>query len=215
MFSGCYVELLADPALLQSFPQDEWTSIHELSYLDTLHFQVVSEGLFSWLISLHLWGQAKVDFITNSGRKAMGDEVIPMTVLVTDGVDEGSLGMATIFSQSDQAKVEPSAVLLILLQWESSELGIVLMKIFTNSPYFQQGSFGLPFLDIAILPKVLHPSDLHFPSYVCATYSSTPPPKSFCPKSKSETGLESSPSPKKHCGRTLLVTTVCPPRCYS
>ena len=46
-------------------------SIHGLPYLGALHFCVVSEGLFTWLISLELWGEAKVDFVISSGRKAM------------------------------------------------------------------------------------------------------------------------------------------------
>ena len=51
MISGCYDELLADSILLQSFPEDKWTSIHELPYLCALCFYVVSEGLFAWLTS--------------------------------------------------------------------------------------------------------------------------------------------------------------------
>ena len=153
MISGCYDELLADPALLQSFPQDEWTSIHQLPHLGALCFWMVSEGLFSQVISPELWGQAGVNIITNSGRRALSEEVIAMTVLVTEGVDEGSLGMVTIFCHSDQARVEPSTMLLTLLQYESPEPGIVLMKIFTYSPYFPWGSCGLPFLDLATLPE--------------------------------------------------------------
>ena len=39
-----------------------------------------------------------------------------MAILVTDGVDEGSLRLATIFCQSDHVKVEPLAMLSTLLQ---------------------------------------------------------------------------------------------------
>ena len=127
--------------------------IHELPYHGVLHFHVVSEGLFAWLISPELWGQARVNFVTNSGRKAMSKEVVPMAILVTDAVDEGSLGMVTIFCHSDQAKVEPSPAFSTLSQWDSPEPGIVMMKIFTNSPYYPWGSFGLPFLDVATLPE--------------------------------------------------------------
>ena len=118
MISGCYDELLADPTLLQSCPEDGWMSIHELPYLGALHFCVVSEGLFAWLISPELWGQTVVNLITNSGRKAMSKEVIPMPILVTNGVDEESLGMVTIFCHSDQVKVEPLATHSTLLQWD-------------------------------------------------------------------------------------------------
>ena len=44
--------------------------------------------------------------------------------------------MVTIFCCSDQVKVEPLATLSALLQQDSPELGIVVMKIFTNLPYF-------------------------------------------------------------------------------
>ena len=100
----CYNEFLVDPALLQSFPEDEWMSIHGLTYLGTLHFCVVLEELFTQLISPDLWGQVRADFINNFSRKAMSEEVVPMAILVTDGVDEGSLEMVTIFCHSDQAK---------------------------------------------------------------------------------------------------------------
>ena len=46
----------------------------------------------------------------------MSKEIIPMVILVTDRVDEGSLGMVTIFCCSDKVKVEPSDVLLTLVQ---------------------------------------------------------------------------------------------------
>ena len=76
-----------------------------------------------------------------------------MAILITDGVGEGKLGMVTVFSHSDQAKMEPSVMLLTLVQWDLHELAVVLMKIFTNSPYFPWGPFGLSFLDIATLSE--------------------------------------------------------------
>ena len=58
-----------------------------------------------------------------------------MAVLVTDGVEEGSLGMVTTFCHHDQAKVESSEVLSTLCQWVSPKPSIVVVKIFANSPY--------------------------------------------------------------------------------
>ena len=43
----CLDEHLADPRLVPSFPVDEWMSVNELPCLCTLHFWVVSEGLFT------------------------------------------------------------------------------------------------------------------------------------------------------------------------
>ena len=74
-----------------------------------------------------------------------------MMILVADGVGEGILGMATIFCCSDQAKVEPLVGISTLFQWDSPELGIVVVKIFTNLPYVPWGSFGFPYLDITTL----------------------------------------------------------------
>ena len=76
-----------------------------------------------------------------------------MAILITDGVGERKLGMVTIICHSDKAKVEPLVMLLTLIQWDSHEVAMVVMKIFTNSPYFLWASFGLFFLDIATLPE--------------------------------------------------------------
>ena len=147
----CYDELLVDPALLQSFPMDEWTSINKLPCLSALHFRVVSEGLFSSLISPELLGQTRANFITSSAKNVMSEEIVPMAILITDGVSKGGLGMVTIFCHFDQVNVEPSVMLLTLIHWVSPEPAMVVMKIFTNSPYFPWGSFSLPFLDMATL----------------------------------------------------------------
>ena len=80
-------------------------------------------------------------------------EVMLMAILITHGVCEEKLGMVTIFCCSNQAKVEPSVMLPTLLQQDSHEPAMVVMKIFTNSPYFPWGFFGLSFLDIATLPE--------------------------------------------------------------
>ena len=86
---------------------DEWTSINELPCLSALHFSVVSEGLSTRLISPDLWGQARDNLITSSGKRAVSDKIGPMAILITNGVGKGSLGMVTIFCHSDQVKVEP------------------------------------------------------------------------------------------------------------
>ena len=122
-----------DPALVQSFLVEEWTSTNELPCLNTLCFCVLSEELLTRLISPELWGQARVDLTTNSSKRVMSEEIIPMAILVSNGVGEGSLSMLTVLCQSDQPKVEPSVVLLTLFQWDSHQLAIEVMKIFTNS----------------------------------------------------------------------------------
>ena len=58
------------------------------------------------------------------------------------------------FCHSDQAKVEPSVVLLTYSPVGFTCTCCMVMKIFTNSSYFPQGSFGHPFLDITTLTVV-------------------------------------------------------------
>ena len=76
-----------------------------------------------------------------------------MAILITDGVGEGKLGMVTIFCHSDQVKVKPSIMLPTLVQQDSHEPAMVVMKIITDSPNFPWGSFGLSFLDKSTLPE--------------------------------------------------------------
>ena len=61
--------------MLQIFPADEWMSIDALPFLGTLHFCVVLEGLFAKLISPVVWGQAGVDFTTNTSKGVMSKEI--------------------------------------------------------------------------------------------------------------------------------------------
>ena len=133
-----------DPALIWSFPVGEWMSVDELCCPSTLHFCVVLGGLFTRLISPYMWGQARVDFITSSTKRAMSKEITPMAILITNGVGTGSLGMVTTFCHSDQAKVEPSVMLLTLIQYDLHKLAKVVMKIFTNLPYFPMGVLWPP-----------------------------------------------------------------------
>ena len=70
MISGCYEELLADPTLLQSFPEDEWISIHEVSYLGTL-FPCGVRGALHPADLPELWGQAGVDIINQLWQKSI------------------------------------------------------------------------------------------------------------------------------------------------
>ena len=115
MISKCYEEILADPSLHQLFPEDEWRSICELPFLGHLQFWVVSERLFTHLTSPSIWRKARVEFTTSKGQKT-SSKVVPVAALATDEVEEGSLGMVTIFCHHDQAKVGPSEALSTLLQ---------------------------------------------------------------------------------------------------
>ena len=141
-------------------------AIHELPCLHALCLCVVSEGLFAKLTTQEVWGWAGVDFITPSGKKVRSKEIMLMAILITDGVGEGKLGMVTIFCCSNQAKVEPSVMLLTLVQQDSHDPAVMVMKIFTNLPSLPWGSFGISFLNIATLPGGA--STIWFPlSWLC------------------------------------------------
>ena len=91
-----------------------------------------------------------MEFITNNSQKICG-KITPMVVLVTDRVEEGSLGMVTTFCCHDQAKVESSEALSTLVQQDSPKLSVVVLKIFTNSPYLPWESSGFHYLDVTTL----------------------------------------------------------------
>ena len=114
----------------------------------SFHFWVLSNsGLYQrdfHPFDLHITVEkAGVEFITNNGWK-ISSEIIPMVFLITDVVKEGSLGMVTTFCHHDQVKVEPLEALSTLVQRDSLEPCVVVVKIFTNSPYLPWGSFGFP-----------------------------------------------------------------------
>ena len=77
--------------------------------------------------------------------------LLPWQFLVMDGVGEGKLGIITTFCRSDQAKVEPLDALLTLVQWDWPDPGVVVVKVFTNSPHLPWWSFGSPYLDVTTL----------------------------------------------------------------
>ena len=101
----CYMQILADPSLQWLFLEGEWRSTCKLPILGSLQFQIVSEWLFTCLSSPSMWEQARGDVIWSSSWKISGN-IVPMAVLITNRVEEGSLGMMTTFCLHDQAKVE-------------------------------------------------------------------------------------------------------------
>ena len=91
------------------------------------------------------------NIITNADSRATNTEITPLEIMFMDGVGKGKLEMITTFCRSDEAKVKPSAALLTLVQWDSPRPGVVVMKVFSNLPYFLQGSFSSPYLDVTTL----------------------------------------------------------------
>ena len=176
-----------DPPLQWLFPEGEWRSAHQLPILGTLQFWIVSEQLFTFLSSPSIWGQARVDVISSSGQK-ISDEIVPMAVLITNGVEEGSLGMMVTFCHYAQAKVGSLEVISTLCQWESPKQSMVVVRIFTNSPNLLWGSFSLPYLDVTTLPESTLATQ--FPLELLCLWWLLPTPKhtlSCCMKRKAKT----------------------------
>ena len=126
-------------------------SIQGLPYLHAIHFCNVLERPLTQLNSSALWGKARDSFITKVGRRATSIEIIPLTILAMEGVGEGKLGMMTAFHRTYQTKVETLDAPLTIVQWDSPEPGVVVVKVFTNSPHLPWGSFKSPYLDMTTL----------------------------------------------------------------
>ena len=71
-----------------------------------------------------------------------------MAIVVTDGVEEGNLGMVTTFHHHNQAKMEASDALSTLCQCDLPEPSVVVVRRYTNTPHIPQGSSHLPYLDV-------------------------------------------------------------------
>ena len=67
--------------------------------------------------------------VVSSGNWKISGEIVPMVVLITDNMEEGSLGMMTTLSHHDQAKVESSEVLSNLHLRDSPELNMMVVRI--------------------------------------------------------------------------------------
>ena len=178
---GCYDELLADPCLLQSFSEDKWTSTHELPHLGAVHFHIVSVELFSQQVSLELWGQARVKFITSSGRQSTGKRIIPMAILVADGSRGGRLGndnhLLPLWPGKSGAFSHTFDLIPAGFTWTKHSGGEDVHQL-TLCP---MGVSQLP-LPGHNQPFSWHCNKLNFPlpGYAYTGYSCTLPPKSSC-----------------------------------
>ena len=76
----------------------------------------------------------------------MSAKIVPLVILVTDGIGEGKLKMMTTFCKSDQRKVEPLDALSALVQWDSARPDVVVVNVFMNSPHLLWGIFGSPYV---------------------------------------------------------------------
>ena len=73
-------------------------------------------------------------FVTLTGLKKSG-ETTNMAVLITNWVGERDLGMVMVFCHPDQASIEACDALSALHQHNSSELSVVVVRRYSNTPY--------------------------------------------------------------------------------
>ena len=212
----CHEELLADPSLVSTFPVDGWMSINELPCLIAIHFRVVSEGPFTKLVMPEVWGQAGVDFTICSGKKVRSkDHANGYPCHRWGGWRETQDGDCLCHT-NQQARMEPLVMLLTLIQRDSYEPAVVVVKIFTNCPYFPWGVFwALSLLDIATPPEgastIQSPlSWLHL--HQLLLYSLT---QVILPKETGEMTWQPHQSARRHCGKAPLRSTIYYPWCHS
>ena len=101
----CYDEIVEDPSPLGLFSEKESTSPLELPVVASLWFRLISEMFFPYVAPYDIWGKTGVEFVTDTGLR-VSDEATPTVILITDGVEEGYLGMVTTFCHHDQVKME-------------------------------------------------------------------------------------------------------------
>ena len=112
-----------------------------------------------------MWGNARMEFITRKIPK-ISEKAASMAILVTDGVGGGNLGMVTTFCYHNQVMLVASDAISALHQCNSLEPSVVIVRRYTNTPYFSQWSSFLLYLDMHTLSGVLPLPNSHWTSYV-------------------------------------------------
>ena len=166
----CYDDIVKDPSLLWLFLEKECTSLQELPPLGALWFRLISERLFTCIVSPDMWGKTRVGFITCTCQKISG-EATPMAILLTGGIGEGNLGMETTFCHQDQVKIEASDALSALHQCNSPDPCVVVVRRYTNTPYIPWGTSCFLYLDMNTLYGALFHPISQWTSFIYTGYS--------------------------------------------
>ena len=69
-------------------------------------------------------------------------------ILITDRVEESDLGMVMVFCHPDQVRIEACDAPSILCQCDSSEPTVVVIRIYSNTPYIPRGMSHVLYLDM-------------------------------------------------------------------
>ena len=101
-----------------------------------LQFRLISEKFFPQVTSLMIWGKTGVEYVTETGLRLSGEA--HMTIMITDWVGKGDLGMVTTFCGHNQVKMEASEVLTTLHQCNSPEPNVFVIRRYTNTPFIPQ-----------------------------------------------------------------------------
>ena len=134
----CYVEIIEDQNLLHWFSQEEYSSTQNSHVWVLSNSDWYWEGFFTCIASPSKWGKTGVEFVTLTCPKKSG-EITNMVILITDGVGESDLGMVIVFCHPDQARIEACDALSALHQCNSSELSVVVIRRYSNTPYIPRG----------------------------------------------------------------------------
>ena len=110
--------------------------------------------------------------------------------------------------------MEASNALSTLLQCDSSEPSVVVVRRYTNTPYIPQGSSLLLYLHWALSLGVLPPPNSHWTTYVYADYSPSLTLRWSCLKKGERCGWKCFPPFERLCGKaqmriTTSLTQIC------
>ena len=91
-----------------------------------------------------------MEFLTLTSLKRSG-ETTKLAILIMNRIEEGELGMLMVFCHLNQAKIDACNALSVLHQCNSSELNMVVMRRYSNTPYIPRGMSHLLNLDVGTL----------------------------------------------------------------
>ena len=145
----CYNEIVRDPSFLGIF-LEECTSPLELHVMGAIQFRIILKKFFTHVAPPGIWGKTGVGFVTDTDPRVSG-EATPTTILITNGVTEGYLGMVTTSCYHVHIKMEAPDVLAAFHQHDSPEPSIAVVRWYTNTPYILHGTSRLLYLDMSTL----------------------------------------------------------------
>ena len=146
----CYDEIVEDPSLLWLFLEKECMLVWELLQWGALQFRIILERLFAHIASPDIWGKTQMEFITHTSWKICM-EATPVVILITDGVGEEYMVMATTFCHHNQVKMEAPDALCALCQCNSLEPSVVVVRRYTSTPYIPWGTSCFLYWDVGTL----------------------------------------------------------------